>query len=87
MDVNNTLTQMSLVEASADINISEVVEEHNPDCYVMVYAVDDEESFDKNENKMLTIVINLLNCRFSELLPLVDVLKQLSIRQVLHLGW
>ena len=49
MDVNNTLTQLSLVEANADINISEMVEEHNPDCYVMVYAVDDVESFGEIE--------------------------------------
>ena len=45
MDVNNVLAQLSLVEADAEMDVSDVVEEHNPDCYVLVYAVDDVESF------------------------------------------
>ena len=45
MDVNNVLAQLSLVEADAEMDVSDIVEEHNPDCYVLVYAVDDIESF------------------------------------------
>ena len=45
MDVNNVRAQLSLVEADAEMDVSDVVEEHNPDCYVLVYAVDDVESF------------------------------------------
>ena len=45
VDVNNVLAQLSLVEADAELAVSEIVEEHNPDCYVLVYAVDDLESF------------------------------------------
>ena len=45
VDVNNVLAQLSLVEADAEMDVSDIVEEHNPDCYVLVYAVDDIESF------------------------------------------
>ena len=45
MDVNNVLAQLSLVEADAELAVSDIVEEHNPDCYVLVYAVDDLDSF------------------------------------------
>ena len=43
--MNNVLVQLSLVEADAELAVSDIVEEHNPDCYVLVYAVDDLESF------------------------------------------
>lgn len=46
VDVNNVLAQLSLVEADEEMNVSDIVEEHNPDCYVLVYAVDDIESFE-----------------------------------------
>ena len=39
------MTQLSLVEIEADYDTSLVVEEYNPDCFVLVYAVDDRESF------------------------------------------
>ena len=45
MDVNNVLAQLSLVEAEAEADVSNIVEEHNPDCFVLVYAVDDVDSF------------------------------------------
>ena len=46
VDVNNSETQMSVMEASvSDLSVCEMVEEHNPDCFVIVYAVDDAESF------------------------------------------
>ena len=48
MDVNNVMTQLSLVEIEADYDTSLVVEEYNPDCFVLVYAVDDRESFGEN---------------------------------------
>ena len=48
VDVNNVMTQLSLVEIEADYDTSLVVEEYNPDCFVLVYAVDDRESFGKN---------------------------------------
>ena len=48
VDVNNSETEMSVIEASvSDLSVCEMVEEHNPDCYVIVYAVDDIESFGK----------------------------------------
>jgi len=46
VDVNNSLTHLSLIEIPTDNDINEMVEETNPDCYVLVYAVDDIESFD-----------------------------------------
>jgi len=46
VDVNNSLTHLSLIEITTDNDINEMVEETNPDCYVLVYAVDDVESFD-----------------------------------------
>ena len=48
VDVNNVMTQLSLVEIEADYDPSLVVEEYNPDCFVLVYAVDDRESFGEN---------------------------------------
>jgi len=48
VNVNGTETQLSLIECSSvtDQRIVELAEDHNPDCYVVVYAVDDRESFD-----------------------------------------
>ena len=50
MDVNNVMTQLSLVEIEADYDPSLVVEEYNPDCFVLVYAVDDKESFGESSS-------------------------------------
>ena len=61
MDVNNSLTHLSLIEITTDNDINEMVEETNPDCYVLVYAVDDIESFGdttkdiENDNDNITI--------------------------------
>jgi len=84
VDVNNTLTQMSLVEASADINISEVVEEHNPDCYVMVYAVDDEESFDSLSSSLSWLSSN--NCLSGKSCILVGNKADLARTRVVDTG-
>ena len=53
VDVNNVMTQLRLVEIEADYDTSLVVEEYNPDCFVLVYAVDDRESFGKNHHHPL----------------------------------
>ena len=45
VDVNNIMAQLSLVEIDADYDTSQLVEDYNPDCFVLVYAVDDRESF------------------------------------------
>ena len=53
VDVNNIMTQLSLLEISQ--NNTDTIEEdtntlldnYNPDCFVLVYAVDDKESFGK----------------------------------------
>ena len=46
--MNNSETQMSVLEgAVSDLSITDVVEDHNPDIFVIVYAVDDPESFGK----------------------------------------
>ena len=51
VDVNNSEAQMSVLEASVlDLSDSDVVDDHNPDCFVIVYAVDDMESFGKFRN-------------------------------------
>ena len=52
VDVNNVMTQLSLVEIEADYDPSLVVEEYNPDCFVLVYAVDDRESFGENSHHL-----------------------------------
>ena len=65
MDVNNVMTQLSLVEIEADYDTSLVVEEYNPDCFVLVYAVDDRESFGENQhhpcNFLYSIIQDSLN--------------------------
>ena len=48
VDVNNVMSQLSLVEIQADYDPSLVVEDYNPDCFVLIYAVDDRESFGEN---------------------------------------
>ena len=51
VDVNNVLTQLRLKEVPVDsssvvaVEVSRVVEEYDPDCFVLVYAVDDRDSF------------------------------------------
>ena len=46
VDVNNSEAQMSVLSASGlDLSDSDMVDDHNPDCFVIVYAVDDMESF------------------------------------------
>ena len=51
VDVNNVLTQLRLKEVHVDntskvaVETSRVVEEYDPDCFVLVYAVDDKDSF------------------------------------------
>ena len=45
VDVNNIMAQLSLVEIDADYDTSQLVDDYNPDCFVLVYAVDDRESF------------------------------------------
>ena len=48
VDVNNSEAQMSVLEASClDLSDTDVVDDHNPDCFVIIYAVDDMESFGK----------------------------------------
>ena len=39
------MAQLSLVEIDDDYDTSQLVEDYNPDCFVLVYAVDDRESF------------------------------------------
>ena len=46
--MNNSETQMSVLEASvSDLSITDVVEDHHPDVFVLVCAVDDPKSFGK----------------------------------------
>ena len=46
VDVNNRETQINVTEASfIDTDIQVIVDDHNPDCFVVVYAIDDQESF------------------------------------------
>ena len=44
--MNNSETQMSVLEAAvSNLSINDVVDDHNPDLFAIVYAVDDVESF------------------------------------------
>ena len=51
VDVNGVLTQLSLTEVQLDSmdglasSLDTTVEEYNPDCFILVYAVDDKDSF------------------------------------------
>jgi len=60
VDVNNVLAQLSLVEAEAEADVSNIVEEHNPDCFVLVYAVDDVDSFESIKENLTWLFEN--NC-------------------------
>jgi len=52
VDVNNVLTQLSLMEISQegseslDQDVTSLIENFNPDCFILVYAVDDKDSFE-----------------------------------------
>jgi len=51
VDVNGEESRLDLIEpAVEDLTVGEVVDDHNPDCIVVVYAVDDRESFSKAES-------------------------------------
>jgi len=52
VDVNNIMAQLSLVEVDAEDELSLVVEDYNPDCFVLVYAVDDRESFESARSSL-----------------------------------
>ena len=55
MDTCRVITENFVLEPTCDnIRVSDVVEDQNPDCLVVVYSVDDLQSFGKN-----IIVINL----------------------------
>ena len=45
VEVNSILTRLCLVDVMADLNVKEMVKAHNPDCFVILYAVDDLKSF------------------------------------------
>ncbi|XP_023349355.1 ras-related protein Rap-2a [Eurytemora carolleeae] len=45
VDVNGEESRLDLIEAAVeDLTVKEVVEDQNPDCFVIVYAVDDKDS-------------------------------------------
>ena len=50
VDVNNILSHISMIEANSDISLADTIEDQNPDCFVLVYAVDDLLSFGKFKN-------------------------------------
>jgi len=51
VDVNGEESRLDLIEpAVEDLTVGEVVDDHNPDCVVVVYAVDDRDSFSKAES-------------------------------------
>ena len=45
VDVNNVLSHLSMIEENSDMNFADTIEDQNPDCFVLVYAVDDLLSF------------------------------------------
>jgi len=46
VDVNGEESRLDLIEpAVEDLTVKEVTDDQNPDCFVIVYAVDDKESF------------------------------------------
>jgi len=50
VDVNGEESRLDLIEpAVEDLTVREVVEDQNPDCIVVVYAVDDKDSFGNAE--------------------------------------
>jgi len=47
VDVNGNESRLDLIEpAVSDLTVREVVDDCNPDCMIVVYALDDKESFD-----------------------------------------
>ena len=86
MDVNNVLAQLSLVEADAEMDVSDIVEEHNPDCYVLVYAVDDIESFGEFLQASFHVFSFLIFFRMYEEQPILAVREQLPGREVSYPG-
>jgi len=64
VDVNNLLTQLSLVEISQDssesldLDVTNLIEDFNPDCFILVYAVDDRESFELSQATLLHLTEN-----------------------------
>ena len=50
VDVNNVLAQLAMLEVTPDLETSTVAADHNPDCFVIVYAIDDRESFGKEKH-------------------------------------
>ena len=63
VDVNNVLTQLSLTEVHLDSmdglvsSLDTTVEEYNPDCFILVYAVDDKDSFGENDVRMTYLIL------------------------------
>ena len=50
VDVNNVLAQLAMLEVAPELETSTVAADHNPDCFVIVYAIDDRESFGKGKH-------------------------------------
>ena len=86
MDVNNSLTHLSLIEITTDNDITEKVEETNPDCYVLVYAVDDIESFGPFLQESCHKFSFLIFFRMYEEQPILAVREQLPGREVSYPG-
>ena len=67
VDVNNIMTQLSLLEISQNTidtiedDTNTVLDNYNPDCFVLVYAVDDKESFGKKLLLFLFTIVMLDN--------------------------
>ena len=63
VDVNNVLTQLSLTEVHLDSmdglvsSLDTTVEEYNPDCFILVYAVDDKDSFGEDDVRMTYLML------------------------------
>ena len=83
MDVNGEESRLSLIEAREDEELSSM-EELNPDCYVVVYAVDDEQSFGE-QFTIPGLGLHSPPRARQEVPPLAD-LEQQPGRQVLHTG-
>ena len=69
VDVNGVLTQLSLTEVQLDsmdglaASLDTTVEEVNPDCFILVYAVDDKDSFGElRRTKWWGLSIDLTFC-------------------------
>ena len=64
VDVNNVLTQLSLTEVHLDSmdglvsSLDTTVEEYNPDCFILVYAVDDKDSFGEQDDVRMIYLID-----------------------------